>query len=173
MSSGETYDAIVVLGAAVWANETPSSSLRRRALHAVEQFKVGKAPLIIGSGGLGKFPPTEAEMIKRLCVNEGIEKENIVEEDQSTNTFENVQFTAEILRRRGACSVLVVTDKYHLPRAIMCFRFFGFECSGSGPARGKTGPPLRKWIWSYIREIAALPYYYFKLLRLKKAENAT
>ena len=114
MSSGETYDAIVILGAAVWANETPSSSLRRRTLHAVEQFKVGKAPLIIGSGGLGRFPPTEAEMIKRLCINQGIEEAKIIEENQSTTTLENVQFTAEILRRRGAGSVLVVTDKYHL-----------------------------------------------------------
>ena len=166
-----TYDAIVVLGAAVWANETPSPSLKRRALHAAQLFKSGKAPVIICSGGLGRFPPAEATMIKRLCMAEGIDQEKLIEEDQSTTTLENISFSTDILLDKGAKSVLVVTDRYHIPRAKMCFRFFGFECDGSGPQRGKSGTPLRKCIYYHLREIAALPYYYLKLLKLKHKKN--
>ncbi|MEM8645512.1 MAG: YdcF family protein [Pseudomonadota bacterium] len=160
------YDAIVVLGAAVWPGEQPSPSLKRRTLHAVEQHKAGKAPRILGSGGLGKHPPTEAEMIARICLAEGVLPDAILREDRSTSTLENVAFSARILQDVGARSVLVVTDSYHLRRAVMCFRHFGFECAGSAPSRGKAGTKLHKWIWFHIRELAALPYYYLKLRRL-------
>ena len=166
MRSEHPYDCIVVLGAAVWPGEQPSPSLKRRTLHAVEQYTAGQAPRILGSGGLGKHPPSEAEMVARICMAEGVPAEAILREDRSTSTLENVAFSSRILKEMGARSVLVVTDSYHLTRAVMCFRHFGFVCAGSAPARGKTGTRLHKWIWFHIRELAALPYYYLKLRRL-------
>jgi len=163
------YDALVVLGAAVWADETPSPSLRRRALHAVALYRQGVAPRIIGSGGLGRFPPTEAEMIRRICVANGVPEADILLEDASHSTLENVLFSARILRQMNASRVVVVSDKYHLARATLCFRFLGFEAKGSGPDRGKTGTPLRKWLYYYLREIAALPYYLILLALRRKS----
>jgi uncharacterized SAM-binding protein YcdF (DUF218 family) len=163
------YDALVVLGAAVWANETPSSSLRRRTLHAVALYQKGVAPKIIGSGGLGRFPPTEAEMIRRICVANGVPEVDVILEDASHSTLENALFSARILRQMNASRVVVVSDKYHLARAILCFRFLGFDVKGSGPDRGKTGTPLRKWLYYYLREIAAVPYYLFLLVTRKRS----
>lgn len=162
------YDALVVLGAAVWANETPSPSLQRRALHAVALYEAGAAPKIIGSGGVGRFPPSEAEVIRRVCVSAGVPEGDVILEDTSHSTLENVLFSARILRRMNAGRVVVVSDKYHLFRAILCFRFLGFEVKGSGPNRGKTGTPLKKWLYYYLREIVAVPYYLILLTTRKK-----
>ena len=166
MKAQYPFDMIVILGAAVWPNEQPSPSLKRRACHAAKLYKANKAPIIIGSGGTGKYAPSEAEMIKRICLTQGVQADAIILEDKSKTTLENVSFSSQILKAKGAKSILVVTDKYHLPRALMCFRFFNFKCEGSGPQRGKSDTPLYKWIWYHIREIAALPYYYLKLRRL-------
>jgi uncharacterized SAM-binding protein YcdF (DUF218 family) len=165
-----SYDAIVVLGAAVWADGVPSPSLRRRAMHAVSCYKAGAAPRIIASGGVGRFPPSEAEAIRRICVAEGVPESAIYIEDQSHTTLENIAFSARIARSFGGRRMLVVTDKYHLPRAILCFRFLDFEAAGSGPARG-SGTPLYKWIYYHLREIVALPYYLFLLLRMRGQLN--
>ena len=163
-----TYDALVVLGAAIWANETPSPALRRRALHAAALYQKGLAPKIIGSGGLGRFPPSEAEMIRRICVAEDIPEADILLEDASHSTLENVLFSARILRGMNARTLVVVSDKYHLARATLCFRFLGFEVKGSGPDRGKSATPLRKWLYFYLREIVAVPHNLILLAIRKK-----
>ena len=55
--------------------------------------------------------------------------------------------------------IVVVSDKYHLVRGTLCFRVQGFEAIGSGPDRGTTGTPLFKWLYYYMRELVAVPYY--------------
>ena len=130
-------------------------------------YQDGVAPKIIGSGGLGRFPPSEAEIIRRVCISAGVPEADILLEDASHTTLENVLFSARILRRMNAGRVVVVSDKYHLARATLCFRFLGFEVKGSGPDRGKTGTPLRKWLYYYLREIVAVPYYLILLATRK------
>lgn len=166
-TSGPKADAIVVLGAAVWEGARPSPSLRRRVAHAAGLFQSGAAPLIIGSGGLGRFPPSEADMIGRLLAEAGVPGDAFLAEDRSRTTLENVLFSARLMRERGLSRVLVVSDRYHLPRAVMCFRALGFDAAGSGPGRGTSGTPLRKWIYYHLREIAALPWYALKLGQLR------
>ncbi len=161
------YDAIVVLGTAVWEGEVASPSLRGRALHAAELHKNGVASKIIGSGGLGRFPPSEAEMIRRICVSAGVPDADIVLEDASHSTLENALLSARILRRMNAKRVLVVSDRYHLVRATLCFRSLGFEADGTGSDRDWKGTPLWKWLYRCIREIVAVPYYLI-LLGIRK-----
>lgn len=161
--------ALVVLGAAVWANEQPSPSFRRRADHAATLYHQGRAGHIVCSGGLGRFPPTEAEMFRRLLSDAGVPPQALILEDASHTTFDNVLFSARKLRRIGVGRVIVVSDKYHLPRAVMCFWALGFRTRGSGPDRANTGTPFAKWIKSYLRELAALPFYLLKLPRLRRA----
>lgn len=168
VTAGLQRTALVVLGAAVWDRERPSPTLRRRTAHAAELYRSGRADLIIGSGGLGRFPPTEAEMIGRLLAEAGVPQTVFLREDSSHTTLENILFSARLLRARGIDRVVVVSDKYHLPRAVMCFRALGFAATGSGPDRADSGTPLRKWIYSYLRECLALPWYVTKLPGLRQ-----
>lgn len=152
-------DAIVVLGAAVWAGGKPSPTLERRTRHAVAFHQRGLAPLIILSGGLGLHPPTEAEAMAAICKDASVPDDVLLLEDCSTSTFDNVQFSADLLWQRDANSVIVVTDRFHMPRAAMCFRYLGFETQTSAsPSSNFPGSRWRR-LRAWAREILALPYY--------------
>jgi uncharacterized SAM-binding protein YcdF (DUF218 family) len=162
------FDAIVVLGAAVWDGGRPSPTLLRRINHAAELYHEGAAPLIVGSGGLGKHPPSEADVMLAQLVGLGVPASVIRTETRSHTTLENAVFTARILRQNNLKNVLVVSDKYHLPRAVLCFRKLGFAAQGSGPDWSKARPPISRWLYSYMREMAAYPVYLLKIRSLRK-----
>jgi uncharacterized SAM-binding protein YcdF (DUF218 family) len=136
-------------------------------MHAAKLFGQGSATIVIGSGGIGKFPPSEAEVIGRLLKDHGVPSDQIILEADSHSTLENVLYSARILKSKNILNVLVVSDKYHLPRAMLCFWALGFTVAGSGPNRGDTGTPLRKWVYYYLREIIALPWYATKIRGLR------
>ena len=95
------YDVIVVLGAAVWPDGRPSPALQRRVMHAVDLLQQGSAAYLLVTGGLGKYPPAEAEVMQRLAMAHGIPTENILCEDQATSTFASALRCCDILRQRG------------------------------------------------------------------------
>ena len=151
-------DVIVVLGAAVWPGGQPSPALRRRVLHAVDLLQHGYATHLLVSGGVGKYPPAEAEVMQRLAVAHGIPHANIVLEDQATSTFESALRCRDILWQRGWSRVLIVTDRFHLARALLAFRSFGVHAVGSA-APGKPARRLWKRSYYYLREGLALAWY--------------
>ena len=153
-----TYDAIVVLGAAVWPGEQPSPALQRRMLHAVDLLQQGYAACLLVTGGVGKYPPAEAAVMQRLAVAHGIPPQRVLCEDQATSTFESAWRCYDMLRQRGWWRVLVVTDRYHLPRALIAFWSCGLHAVGSA-APGKPARRLRRRWYYYLREWLALPWY--------------
>src|SRR5262245_1001430 len=152
------YDVIVVLGAAVWPGEQPSPALRRRVLHAVGLVQRGYAPHLLVSGGVGKYPPAEAEVMQRLAMAHGIPGASIVLEDQATSTFESAWRCRDLLGQHSWSRVLIVTDRYHLTRALLAFRSVGIRAGGSAV----PGKPARR-LWQrwhyYLRERLALAWY--------------
>ena len=152
------YDVIVVLGAAVWPDGQPSPALQCRVLHAVDLLQRGYAPHLLVSGGVGKHPPAEAEVMQRLAVAHGIPRTSIVLEDQATSTFESAWRCRDLLGQHSWSRVLVVTDHYHLTRALLAFRSVGIRAGGSAV----PGKPARR-LWQrwpyYLRERLALVWY--------------
>ncbi len=153
-----SYDVIVVLGAAVWPGGQPSPALQRRVLHAVDLLQRGYAPHLLVTGGVGKHPPTEAEVMQCLAVAHGIPHASIVLEDQATSTFESAWRCRDILWQRGWSRVLIVTDRFHLARALLAFRSFGVHAVGSA-APGKPPRRLSKRVYYWLREGLALAWY--------------
>ena len=152
------YDVIVVLGAAVWPSGQPSPALQRRILHAVDLLQRGYAAYLLVTGGLGKYPPAEAVVMQSLAVAHGIPPQHILCEDQATSTFASALRCCDILRQRGWSRVLVVTDRYHLPRTLFAFWSCGLHAVGSA-APGKPSRRLRRRWYYYLREGLALPWY--------------
>ena len=152
------YDVIVVLGAAVWPGGQPSPALRRRILHAVDLLQRGYATHLLVTGGVGNHPPAEAEVMQRLAVALGIRRASIVLEDQATSTFESAWRCRDLLWQHGWSRVLIVTDRYHLTRALLAFRSVGVRAVGSAV----PGKPARR-LWQrwhyYLRERLALAWY--------------
>ncbi len=145
------YDVIVVLGAALLPDGRPSRALERRVDHAVALFRAGHAEHLLVSGGLSGPPPTEAAVMRARALEDGVPDDRICVEDRAVNTFENALFSGVIMERRGWSRPLVVTDAYHLPRALYVFRRLGIDAAGSGVPR-MADEPLHLWIGAWLRE---------------------
>ena len=114
-----TYDAIVVAGCRVLENGQPSLSLTRRATKAVELWRRGLAPIIAFTGGVGDWPPAEADAAADVARSLGVPNSALVLESRSRSTIENARYLREL---SDFNRLIVVTDTYHVRR---CEWFFG------------------------------------------------
>lgn len=144
----------VILGAAVWPGGQPSPTLARRIDHAIALYKAGKIDAILGCGGLGQNPPSEAAVIRQRCEAAGIPADLIHDEDRSTTTRENLRNAVPILRALGSTEILLVTDPYHMPRVRLIAWQEGLSITPSPTEARDIGP--RQWLRHLPREAAAL-----------------
>jgi len=151
-------DAIIVLGAAVWPSG-PSPALRARVWRGTQLLQAGRAGSIIFTGGLGRFPPAEGEAMAVLARSWDVPDEKIFIENRSANTRENMAFAAAIMRENGWGSALVVTDYFHMKRAVLLAREYGIQPLRA-PVSAETGYyVLSERIRYTLRECAALIQY--------------
>lgn len=167
-------DAIVVLGAAVMAGGRPSAALRRRVLHAVALYRRGVAKDLIVSGGHGGNVPSEARVMKRLAVEQGVNENRIIMDETARNTVDNAIACVRILRQKKWSDVMIVSDRYHLPRGRILFRLLGINAAGSGPEVNNKVKRRWKWLYFQLREFVAIPVGVMTLLwrRIKSAQTA-
>ncbi len=142
----EEADAIVVLGCRVLPSGRPTTAATRRAHRAAEAFLDGVAPHVVASGGRRWGQLIEADMLRAGLLRGGVPEDAITRELWSLTTHENAIFSAEILRRRGARRVAVVTCDWHADRAIANFRAAGVDAwplPSAGIRRGFMGQAYR------------------------------
>jgi len=144
--------AIVVLGAKVLDSGRPSPALERRVEAAAELFKQRLAPLIIFSGGAFGALPSEAKVAQQLALQLDVPPQACLLEAESHTTAENARFTAQILRARGIQQVLLVSDDFHLLRAVLLFRREGVATI---PVASKRVLTVGQRVRAAIRETVA------------------
>lgn len=137
LPEGARYDAIIVAGCRVGPDGQPSLALRRRVDHALQLYAEGRAPRVIFTGGVGSFPPSEAEAAATYALERGLPPTAVVLEANSTSTEENAARSADLLAAEGLphARVLVVTDAYHTFRARRVFarHYAHVDAAGSRP----------------------------------------
>jgi uncharacterized SAM-binding protein YcdF (DUF218 family) len=139
-------DAIVVLGCRVLPSGRPTTAAARRASRAAQAYAEGIAPHVVASGGRRWGQLIEADMLHRELMRGGVPQDAITRELWSLTTHENAIFTAEILRRRGARRIAVVTCDWHADRAIANFQAAGVDAwplPSTGLRRGPVGQVYR------------------------------
>ena len=94
----------------------------------------------------------------------GIGAENIVIEARSLNTLENAALSAAKMEKRGWRRAIVVTDNFHLPRALFTFRRFGVEVTGSAAPGVRADMSVKRIAVAWAREAVALPVYSVRFL---------
>lgn len=153
------YDVIVVLGAAVWSRGRPSPTLDRRVRRGIELFQQGEADHLLFTGGLGRHPPAEAEVMRRIALEAGIDVGRIEVETASRNTMENVVNCTKIMSDKGWHTAILVSDRIHLPRAALVFRALGIRIQARGVSGAWSQGPFRRW-WHYpLYEVTAFFWY--------------
>ena len=143
--------AVVVLGAEVRGPDDPAPAARRRVAHGVEVLRRFASARLVLTGGVGEAGVAEAVVMAGLARRLGVAAEQIVLEQESTSTLEQAVAVARLARRHGWRQVVVVTDRYHLPRALFLFRRMGLAASGD-PARGPGGADRWRWLGGAARE---------------------
>lgn len=106
-----------------------NSSADRIVEAAVLARRYPQARVVVtgGSGSLLLDGEADGATAPRLLEALGIERERMVLEDQSRDTYENALFTRELVEPQEGETWLLVTSAFHMPRSVMLFRRAGFE----------------------------------------------
>lgn len=126
-------EAILVLGAYVSPDGTASQMLEERLKVGYELYKKGKADKIIVSGDHGRKNYDEVNAMKKYYLDKNVPPENVFMDHAGFTTYESMYRAREIFQ---ANRVIVVTQEFHLPRAVFIARELGIEAYGVASGKG-------------------------------------
>ena len=151
-------DYIIILGCKIKEDGNLTLLLQSRVDKAIEfskwqKEKNNKDIIFIASGGKGNDEVIpEAKAIEKYLLEQGIKKEKILIEDQSTNTYENIKFSNEIIKKQKKdAKIAFSTTNYHVFRAGIMAKKQNIEIEGIG-AKTKS----YYWVNAFIREFVAI-----------------
>ena len=121
-------DCIMVLGASVKADGTPSRMLQDRLDLAVELYHRGVAPKLLLTGDNGQVNYNEVKAMKEYAAAGGVPEEDIFLDHAGFSTYESVYRAKYIFK---VDRMVVVTQKYHLYRALYGCGKMGIEALGA------------------------------------------
>jgi uncharacterized SAM-binding protein YcdF (DUF218 family) len=148
-------DAAIVLGAAVWTTEV-SPVFKERINHAINLYRKGRVRKLIFTGGQGNSgEPTEASAACFYALQSGLPASDILIEDKSHTTYENILNAKQLADAHGIRTVLIVSDPLHMKRAVTMARDAGLE---AGPS--PTPSTRYQGIRSQLSLLAHETYYY-------------
>ncbi len=111
----------IILGASLEGHR-PSPALKERLAQALELYQRDLAPILILSGGSPRGSIPEALVMMEYLVERGVRKQDLILEDRSTNTAENLIHSRKVLFSHDIQDVYLVTHDFHMYRAIRCAR---------------------------------------------------
>lgn len=153
----ETYENYVLVLGAKANNGNLSKTLINRLDTAIEylnKHKTAKAVLCGGKENNNEF--SQAEYMQKYLIEKGIDKDRLILETKSKNTFENIKFALEKLDKKPS-EIMVISSSYHLFRAKLILYRFGVLAK-TVPAKTPTGA----FVSSYFRETFAVIKTYLK-----------
>ena len=144
----QNVDCIIVLGCQVRSDGTPSHMLEDRLKRGVALYETGAAPKILMSGDHGTQGYDEVDTMKRYAVDAGIPSQDVFMDHAGFSTYETVYRAKEIF---GAKKVIIVTQKYHLYRAMYIAKAMDMQVYGvAADYRQYGGQTMRD-----VREVLA------------------
>ena len=142
-------DAILVLGAYVTPDGTVSPMLNDRLTVAQELYQKGRAEKLIVSGDHGRKDYDEVNAMKKFLKDRGISGQDIFMDHAGFSTYESLYRARDIFQAK---KVIIVTQEYHLMRAIFIARELGIEAYGVASDLHDYGQVMNQY---KFREIAA------------------
>lgn len=140
-------DCIIILGAGIWGDK-PSPMLEDRLLEGLNLYQNNVSNKIIMSGDHKRKEYDEVNIMKKYAIQKGIPSENIFMDHAGFSTYESIYRAKDIFEAK---KIIIVTQKYHLYRALYIANQLGLEAYGVGAdPRQYVGATYRE-----IREILA------------------
>lgn len=143
----EDIDCIIVLGAGIWGDK-PSPMLEDRLLQGIELYNEGVSAKIIMSGDHGREEYDEVNIMKDFAIDEGIDSEDIFMDHAGFATYDSIYRAKEIFEAK---KIVIVTQDYHLYRALHIANSLGIEAYGVASNPRKYGGQILR----EIREVLA------------------
>ena len=150
---------ILIFGAAVRPDGTPSTALRRRVEAALAAARNEPCTTFIPSGSVGRHGPSEASVMAALLAKEGVSSDRIRLEETASDTWSSVRAFHRMARERPfEPPILVATSAYHQPRCLALLCLVGIAARPCPMPPGPAATAWRKrWYWR-LREVFAFPY---------------
>ena len=120
-------DCIVVLGAGLWNETTPSLMLADRVLRGIELYENDASKKILMSGDHGKHSHDEVGVMRNYAIERGVSSEDIFLDHAGFSTYESMYRAKHIF---GAQKIIIVTQKFHIERAVYIANKLGLEAYG-------------------------------------------
>ncbi len=141
-------DCILVLGCLVKEDGVPSDMLRDRLQTGVQLYQMGAAPKLLMSGDHGRKDYDEVDAMKTFAVEAGIASEDVFMDHAGFSTYESMYRAKEVFRVK---KVIIVTQQYHLYRAVFAARMLGLDAYGVASDTARYAGQLRR----DVRELLA------------------
>ena len=141
-------DCIIVLGCLVKSDATPSDMLADRLSVGIDLYNHNAAPKLLMSGDHGQTDYDEVNVMKACAIAAGVPSEDVFMDHAGFSTYESILRAKEIF---GADKIIIVTQEYHLYRALYIANALGIDAYGvSADLRTYSGQTKRD-----IREVLA------------------
>ena len=152
----ENTDCVLILGAGV-RNGSPTPMLRDRLITGISLYESGTAPKIIMSGDHGREDYDEVNVMKSYAVENGVPDGDVFMDHAGFSTYDSVYRAKAVFE---ADSIIIVTQKYHLYRALYIAERLGVNAVGVSADLDDYSGQLKR----DLREIAARDKDFFSCL---------
>lgn len=144
-AEGTRADCILVLGCGVRPDGQPSLMLRDRLEMGLRLYEAGAAPKLLMSGDHGQADYDEVNVMKKYAMDAGVPSSDVFMDHAGFSTYESMYRARDVF---CAESVIIVSQEYHLYRAVFNARQLGLEAWGVAAEDiayfGQTGRELRE-----------------------------
>lgn len=154
-------DCIIVLGCGV-QGDTPSNMLEDRLLKGIEAYDIGASDKLLMSGDHGNKNYDEVNVMKSFAVKRGVNSSDIFMDHAGFSTYDSLYRALKIFECK---KVIIVTQKYHLYRALYIAEKLGLDAYGINSDQRS----YKKYIYRETREILARDKDFFKCILMPES----
>jgi SanA protein len=148
-------EAAIILGAAITQAGLPGPVFQDRIAMAIELYKQGKVSKILVSGGNPTVAYNEVDPVRKVLIQDQIPAQDIFLDHAGYDTYSTMYRAKEIFQIDSA---IIVTQNFHLPRALYLARSMNIEAYGTPADRGTYQ------IKNYLRELLSRPKSFFDVI---------
>ena len=140
-------DAVMVLGGGIEETGEPTDALADRLTVGERVSRQLNAPMLLTGDG-GRFRAVEIPAMSKWLLDRGVAPDRLVIDDEGYRTYESCRRAVEMYHLK---KIVIVTQRFHLGRALYLCRSFGLEAYGVSA----TLHPYKKDVWFVTRDILA------------------